>query len=241
MNTSKASNYYLGKTNRILKDFRKMHRAAQAVLDQKYTEIDPSFFYKKSKVQLLRLLHELPYIGGDQNGQTINLIMGAIALAIIVTLKEYGLQRDQIGEILYLSFEGYFNSNPRIVKRIYSKLILSKLFIKRMEKEIQQSKLRRYKEDFVLQDRDAKGKKIHLGYNYIECAIHKFYKKHSVVEYLPYLCLGDYALFHAYGIGFQRTQTIGNGGSYCDFRFIKNGPLTKGWPPEELEEWNNSH
>ncbi len=43
---------------------------------------------------------------------------------------------------------------------------------------------------------------------------------------MPYVCLADISLSDAFGWGLTRTQTIGDGCIYCDFRF-KNGSATK--------------
>ena len=80
--------------------------------------------------------------------------------------------------------------------------------------------LKKYKEDFVLEHIDP-GQDFDFGYNYTECAIHKLYQKKGKSEYLQYVCLGDYAMFQSYGMGFTRTQTIANGAPLCDFRFKK--------------------
>ena len=37
--------------------------------------------------------------------------------------------------------------------------------------------------------------------------------------------------------GMKITQTIGNGASRCDFRFIKGYQTPIGWPPDDLEEF----
>lgn len=240
MKTLKESNYYLRNKNKILKEFEKMHKATKIALERKHIEIDYLKLKEESYKHLLKLIPQLPYIGGNKNGQTINLIICTIELAIINSLKKDGLLLEEIGEIIYMTFEEYFNSKPKLLKWIYSKLILSKLFVKIMEKDIQQSKLRMYKEDFLLSDVDFNGNKINLGYNYLECAIYKLYEKYGMLEYLPYICLGDYAMFNAYGISFCRTQTIANGGLICDFRFKKNGELMKAWPPEQLTEWKTT-
>ncbi len=47
-------------------------------------------------------------------------------------------------------------------------------------------------------------------------------------------------MYKSLGVGFIRTQTIGNGDPICDFRFKKNIETISGWPPEELEEWKIS-
>ncbi len=76
-----------------------------------------------------------------------------------------------------------------------------------------------------------------IGINYRECGLVKLYKAHGVEEFTPYLCLTDYSLLSLLDIELKRTQTIANGGSFCDFRFSKNDKGPSGWPPESLPEW----
>ena len=48
----------------------------------------------------------------------------------------------------------------------------------------------------------------------------------NALEILPYVCLADIALSDAFGWGLIRTQSIGDGCEFCDFRF-KKGSMTK--------------
>jgi hypothetical protein len=51
------------------------------------------------------------------------------------------------------------------------------------------------------------------------------------------MCLADFAQANVYGFGFTRTQTVGNGASVCDHRFLKNGTNPRAWPPDGLPEF----
>lgn len=110
------------------------------------------------------------------------------------------------------------------------RLMLSK---RRIRKKCQDSQLRRYPEDWVCEFVEGDGKDFDLGMDMTECGIYKFYKMQGAEQYVPYLCLGDYPQFRAFGIGMKRTQTLGNGAPKCDFRFKKRGKTPKGWPPEK--------
>ncbi len=57
------------------------------------------------------------------------------------------------------------------------------------------------------------------GINYTKCGHHKFLREHEAEEILPYICLADISLSDVFGWGLIRTQTIGDGCTYCDFRF----------------------
>jgi hypothetical protein len=71
--------------------------------------------------------------------------------------------------------------------------------------------------------------------NYTECGVVKFLRSQEADELAPYLCLTDYALFGALGIGLKRTMTLAEGGVRCDFRFKKGAEACSGWPPPWLD------
>ena len=168
---------------------------------------------------------------------TVNLIMGAIVLSIIRPLEREKLSDHQIGKVIFDAFDGYFKARPFIFRRIIGCLATSKFFIGKMKKQIEASAQRKYKDDFVTEYVESEGEEFDFGYNYIECAIHKLFKKYRVEKFLKYVCLGDYAMFKSLGVGFTRTQTIANGFPVCDFRFVRKGKTFKGWPPDDLPEW----
>lgn len=233
-------NYYLRNKKKMIREFEKMFKGASKSLEEYYTQEKINSIHKNCSEQYNLLLKELPFIGGDENKDTINLIMGAISISLIVPLEKEGLSQRQIGKVIYDSFEEYFNSTPKFIRKLIGKFATSNYNVKKMKQQVEKSSKREYEEDFVTEYVDNKDQEFDFGYNYVECGIHKMFVKKSLTEYLKFVCLGDFALFSALNIGFSRTQTIGNGACKCDFRFIKNGKTQSGWPPERLEEWNTS-
>ena len=52
------------------------------------------------------------------------------------------------------------------------------------------------------------------------CPYVKYAKRFGVPELTPIFCESDYATYGCLSkIGFERTQTLGTGGSKCDFKF----------------------
>ncbi len=134
--------------------------------------------------------------------------------------------------------EYYYNSQPKILKWFTRKLTHSKYAIRNAKKKSKIMQLMEYPENWVCEYVESNGINFDLGINYTECGICKFYKKQGAEKYLPFLCLLDYATFRAFGIGMKRTKTIGNGSDICDFRFSKKFETPRGWPPDNLEEFN---
>ncbi len=237
MKDNEKQNYYTIIKHQMMKEFNAMYKGTRKILAQYFDESMIENLQNESKREYINLFPQLPYIGGKKNKQTINLIMGAIIIAIVRPLEKEGLSKHQIGKIIYVTFHLYFQAKPRLLLFLVRKLILSGFYIKKMKKQIENTFQRKYKEDFVIENVESNGKDYDFGYNYTECALHKLYIKHDAVKYLPYVCLGDYPMFQFLGIGFNRSQTIANGAPHCDFRFKKNGKTPIAWPPENLEEW----
>ena len=240
MKNNMDNEYYLSIRSKMLREFNAMYKGAKNELSMHFNEEKTDYLQKESKHNYENLFKELPYIGGSKNADTINLIMGAIALSIICPLEEEKLSDHQIGKVIYEAFKGYFESRPNIIRRILGYIATSKFYIEKMKRQIESSSQRKYEDDFVSEIVESEGQDFDFGYNYVECAIHKLFKKYNVERFLRYVCLGDYAMFRSLGIGFTRTQTIANGGSFCDFRFTRKGETISGWPPEDLAEWNKT-
>lgn len=61
------------------------------------------------------------------------------------------------------------------------------------------------------------------GTDYRRCAIRDLAIAHGAAEFAPYICLADIAGSEAFGWGLQRTETLAQGGTRCDFRFRARG------------------
>ncbi len=97
------------------------------------------------------------------------------------------------------------------------------------EKMLQRRGRRNLKEtlgNFELEYLAGDGIDYDFGINYWQCGHQKFLKEQGAEDFLPYVCLADITLSDAYGWGLKRTQTLGDGCQYCDFRF-KKGANTK--------------
>lgn len=231
-------NYYIQIHSQMMREFNAMYRGTRRVLKSYFSHDEINRLKDKSEKEYEDLFQNLPYIGGRSNDDTINLIMGAIVLAIVRPLEKEKLSRHQIGKVIYHTFDEYFRAKPAIIRRAIGWLATSSFFVRRMTKQIERSSRREYEDDFVKEYVESEGQPFDFGYNYTECAIQKLYAKHDATKYLRYVCLGDYAMFRSLGIGFTRTRTIANGAAICDFRFSKKGNTPTGWPPVRLVEWS---
>jgi len=237
MTADADKHYYVNMKPRMMKDLDKTLKLARQVLGQHFSEPQIDKLLDESRCEYAAIIPQLPYIGGKKNSNTANLVAGAWSLAIIWPLEREGLTTRAIGKVMYESMELFFESRPRFVRWLMGKLMISKFFVKKTIKKIIDSPFRHYPGGWVAEFVEGDGENFDLGVDYIECGICTFYKEQGAEKYIPYLCLGDYPLFRSLGIGFTRTQTIGNGDPICDFRFKKGVTTPRGWPPENLEEF----
>ncbi len=232
------SNYYFQIKKMMMKEFHKIFKGAEGGLVPLFDNSKIELLREKCELNYISFFPQLPYVGGKSNMGTINIITGAAILSLLVPLEEEGLSQKQIGRIIYTAYDGYFQSKPRLVRQIIGKIASSRFYMSQIKKQIDITNRNGYADDFILEHIASPEKEYDLGYDYKQCALHILFQKHGKSDYLRYVCLGDYSLFRSYGIGFYRTQTIGNGGAVCDFRFKKSIKGHPGWPPEELKEWN---
>jgi len=237
MNPRDGKKYYISIKPKLLKNFDKASKYMKRVLEQSFEEQKTEEIIVKAREEYENLIPQIPYIGGKDNMHDFNLIGSAWMLALIRSLEKEGLDAREIGKILYYIFEEYFDSMSGFMKWFFRKSFFSKSGVNRWIRHAEKSQDRVYPDDWVFEYVEGEDKNFDFGFNYTECGIYKFYKKQGAEKYIPYMCLGDYPMFRAMGIGMKRTQTIGNKRKYCDFRFKKGGTTPSGWPPDNLEEF----
>jgi hypothetical protein len=230
-------NYYTNQRAKLMKGFEKAFRCAEEPILKHFNNDQTTAIHEHARAIFSDMIPKLPYIGGKKLPGTQNLIGSAQLLAIIRALESAGLSRNEIGETVYKILENTFERIPRFLGRVMGRIMLSSAFIKKRQALMERTQKREYPEAFVTVYAPSKDGSYDFGQDVMECAVHKFYRAQDALEYLPYICLGDYPMFRRMGVRFYRTQTLGNGGDLCDFRFSRQGETMRGWPPEPLPEW----
>jgi hypothetical protein len=225
--------YYVRNKAKLLRDQLRLTEIGQEVMAARYEADFVATIIRESLAEFERLLPELPYIGGDQNPLTGNLVFSVGALAFYRVVKRRGKTIEEIGELLYRIMEAWIRRYPRFIRGLMGACYLSKLNRGRSKRRAALSQERRYAGDWVFEYVEGDGGTFEWGRDYVECGIVKFLHSQGASELTPYLCLTDYALFGALGIELERTMTLAEGGEKCDFRF-KKGESPSGWPPPWL-------
>ncbi len=191
--------------------------------------------------QFEKLLPEIPDFGVKKvNILSRQLVNTAMSLAFYRVLKTEGVELRTIGQILFAITETYYSSLNPVRKFVMRRLYFSSLTQKKFKKSLKKRENNVDPEDFhcTFVEGDKK-KNLAWGFNYTNCANLHFLKHQNALELAPYLCLCDYPMYRAIKVGFNRSENLAIGGTKCAFRFYRNYPTPRGWPPEEVEEYKN--
>jgi hypothetical protein len=231
----RASAYYVESKAKLLRKHNKLASAGREIAILRYGEAFADTLVRESLAEFEELIPELPYIGGEQNALTDNLVFSASALALYRVMKRHGRTVQETGEVLYRTVETWVRRYPCWLRRVMGWYYMSRFNQRRSRKKAAVSQERRYPGDWVREHVEGCDDTFDWGIDYTECGIVKFLRSQGADELAPYLCLNDYALFGALGIGLERTMTLAEGCKKCDFRFNKGTAARSGWPPSWLE------
>ncbi len=231
------ANYYFKHKKKLIKDFKGLIKKNKIVLERFYNDKTVEDIINKTVKNYSGLIPEIPYVGGKENHLTEMLISSVQALSMIITLKDLGESKGKIGEIIYRIAENRIRSVNPVLLFFIRIMFFSKTRLKKMKNASLKSQDKKYSENWVYKTTIGKDTDFTFTNTYSECGIYKFYKKMGYEEYVPYLCLTDYALFKGLKVRLERSKTIGNGDEICNFKFIRNGKPVEGWPPEKLKEF----
>ncbi len=227
----KESNFYLKKKRTLLRTFDAALTIVQKVLIEYFGESKFKEISITTRNEFETIIPQIPYVGGNDNHLTDDLINAAILLPLLRFFEKEGLRFKEIGKLTYELYEAFYKVIPPADD------IFTEEFLVKEKEHAKNSKMRKYPGDWVLDFVESDGKAFNFGIDYSECGVNKFYKNQGAEHLMPIVCIADYAQAQAYGYGLKRTQTIGNGAPICDFRFIKDGFTPRAWPPDKLEEF----
>ncbi len=231
MTLEKESNFYLKKKRTLLRTFDAALTIVQKVLIECFGESKFNEISITTRNEFETVIPQIPYVGGNDNHLTDDLINAAILLPLLRFFEKEGLKFKEIGKLTYELFEAFYKVIPPADD------IFTDEFLVKEKEHAKNSKIRKYPGDWVLDFVESDGKTFNFGIDYSECGVYKFYKNQGAEHLMPIICIADYAKAQAYGYGLKRTQTIGNGAPICDFRYTKDGFTPRAWPADKLKEF----
>lgn len=218
------------------------HEMERHILPVLAARVDPEtaeHLLRKAWEGFDQVLEEMPYIG-DDNPLIKNLAGAAYEMNVYRQLEAYGLALRDISRmvqtaLLDMTRAGLTAETVAFVKNeVYAPQTL--------RQQAERSQKRRYAGDWVFAC-VMPGPHDHwdVGVNYTECGIVKLFKKYGCERYVPFVCLNDYPMLHELGMTLERSRTLGNGASVCDFRLsFTQGARGVVTDPDRLPEFGKA-
>ena len=216
----KEEDYYKSKKSNFFNQFDGFCKRIGILLEKKYGKEFKEDIMVEIKEEYKSLYEEMPYIGGDKNFLTVDLISAAEYLSFYKVLKRYDKPLTDIGELSYNAQEKAFKDHPESVPQM-----TNPESIPYMKYAANISREKRFSGDWVYEFIDG-SKIFDLGMDFTECGIQKLYHKYNADEFTPYLCAMDILMSECGNLGLHRTETLAEGGNKCDFRY-KSGRKTE--------------
>ncbi len=220
---TEVKGYYSKHKKALMKDF---HQTINLVKNQQiFTDQITNSMEQELLSEYEKIIPEIPYFKGYRQRMFNNmLLLTAQFLAAYRVLSGYNMKPEEIWIICHEALQLRLQLIPKWKRRLMRQFwhnIFGTMLKRRGRKNIKET-LGSFEIEYINGD----GKKFDFGINYTQCGHLKFLRAQNALEIFPYVCLADIALSDAFGWGLIRTQTIGDGCQYCDFRFIK-GSTTK--------------
>lgn len=210
--------YYFKKEKLLLDDFDKTIEMVRNT--EKFGREITDSLKNEFILEYKKIIPEIPYFKGYRqkmfNG--MYLITGQI-IAVYRVFTKYGKKPEEIWEICHKALSLKLKKIPQC-KKWFAKKAWHSVFgrmIKRRGRLCIKETLGYFEIEYLASDGDS----YDFGINYTKCGHFEFLKQQKAEEMFPYVCLADIILSDIFGWGLIRTQTIGDGCDYCDFRFKK--------------------
>jgi hypothetical protein len=228
---SVTNDYYVAQKSKLLRDFDESSgKLGRRILASHFGDDLTDTILKEAYHEYEALIPKLPYVGGEKNIWTRNLIGSTQFLALYRAMKIHGKTAEEAGRISYEIVEALLYSQPVSSRRLSGRRSFMKSFLNELKKQAEESQKRLYPEDWVWSFVEGDGKEFDYGTDITDCAIAKFFHAQGADELAPYMCLIDFAFSKALGLGLVRTMAIAEGGEKCDFRYKRGRATRQGWP-----------
>lgn len=209
------------KTKRLLRQYDGLIRRVSHVLVDRFGEGESHRLAGEIRDEYVRIIPQLPDIGGIQPFQQFVIGTGWALAMYRVGMRE-GWPVEQSGQLVYDVTEAYLKSFPAFVHRLLGWFTNTAVYRFATRRQAARSQRRKYPGDYVFKYINSGGG-FDYGVDYLECASCKFLRQKNGMPIAPYLCTTDILYSRLWGWGLHRSGTIAGGAERCDFRFKKGG------------------
>ena len=213
---------YISRTPRLLKSFDRAISLVKPVLIARYGE-EAYTLIQASRQKYCDLIPQIPYVGENNPLVDVFYLPACRHLGIYKAFQEHGKTVEEVGQLVYEIGEAEIKAIPGFVRRVVRMLWFSRWLTTRLQKRAVLSQERKYPGGYVVSYLQGDGKEFDYEFDYIECAVYRFFRQQGAAELVPYLCAIDKIASELMGWGLRRTMTLADGGVKCDFRFKKDG------------------
>ncbi len=213
--------YYISREKRLLADFDAVSRIRSAVLAEYRDAAFADETAAAARAEFAGILGSLPYIGGDDNFLTADLVEAAMILADYKALSARGVPLADIHRIVHETIRRRVARYPRLLLWLIGRLKESRWFMARRKRQAARSQERAYPGDWVFTFVPGDGGDLLYGLDFTQCGICELYRAHGEKRAVPINCAVDFIMADAFGMKLVRTKTVAGGGGVCNFRFMK--------------------
>ncbi len=213
-----------------MRSFDRFARKLRPHLEARYGTDVSRRVLRDARGQYLRLLPELPRIGGVRNIFSPVMTVNGWGVALFRAMKAAGYSAEDTVRVCAELSDQLLRSIPAPLLRIFGRLAFSAPSRFLLARQAARSQKRRYSEDFVY--RFETGGDDDGALVFEECAVNKFYRKQQATELAPYCNFFDVTYSRLMHMGLNADETIGLGCQTCQLRY-KYGRETS--VPERLQ------
>ena len=221
-----AADYYTSRRSRLLQDFDRFSDLLGEVISSFYGDDLAPHIVRETRAEFEDLIPQLPYIGGDKNPQTRDVIGTSYGLALYRALTARGKTAHEIGRVSYALAEARFASMPwtsnlafRLMRALLCTRLGKRLFKVLLRRRAKQSQQDCYPGGAVAYFVEGVSGEFDCGVDITECPIVNFFRGQGAGEFARYVCLYDFVASKFSGTGLVRTMTLAEGADRCDDRF----------------------
>lgn len=182
-----GSKSFFESKNKLLNSYDRISKRIEGKLCEIYSREFVNNLLSETRKEFEMIIPTMPYVGENDVIKN-NLIISAIYISAYRTLKKQGYRVEEASRIMFEATKIYIESYPKIIKKVAGKLVLSKLQMSDLKRNLKKTAAKKISRLWS-SEFDIKSEKNH---NYVkdikECVILKFCTEECADELIPYVC-----------------------------------------------------
>ncbi len=210
------TDYYISRKEKLLKQFKKIVKVVSWQLEIEFSSNFARKVFAKAEKEFVKIIPNIPYIGGAKNPFTQTVVLSAISLSFYLSLRTFLKNKILAKQLTFMLVRGFMQGGKGKKKKLW---LLSKLNKIRFHKLAKRSQEREFPDDYVFDFLKGKDEAFDFGLNYTECAVCKMNDQIGEEDFTEVICAAGCMHNDFEEMGFKRTKSLASGDDHCDFRF----------------------